>query len=231
MHGNIFIEDVTVFRVNFLQTAVERLSDVGIIAHHFRAEHRRDHGVLIPRVRAAQIPAGFLEAEYVNIFSVRLPLLDFFADKLKSDGRFKQGYAEIVADRLGHARGDKGFDDGRIGGHRVFFLQPREDIIEQQNPHLIARQGYKFSAVVLDGDAEPVRIGVCAEHHVGMYLICQRNPHGQGFLKFGIGHFHGGKLGILGRLFLHDGDVYPQFLQNDSHGHIAAAVHGRIDQL
>ena len=163
--------------------------------------------------------------------AVLFPLLDLFADELEADGRFEHGDAEIIADRLCHARRNEGLDDGGVLGQRVLLLEAGEDIVEQQNAHLIARKRDELALVVLDGDAEAVGVGVGAEHDVRLDLVRKVDAHRERLLEFGVGHLDGRKLGILDGLFLDDGHVDAQLLQNGHDGHIAAAVDGGIDEL
>lgn len=231
LDGLVLIQHEPVFRIDLLQSPPHRLADIGIVADHLGAQHGRDDGVFVAGMGAAEISARLLKPEHIGMRAVLLPLLDLLADELEPDGRFEERDAEIGADRLRHARGNKGLDDSRVCGEGVLLLEACEDIVEQQDAHLVAGERDKLALLVLDGDAETVGIGIGAEHDVCMDLVCKRNAHGERLLEFGIGHSDGGELGILGRLLLDDGHVDAQLPEDAGDRNVSRAVYGRIDEL
>ena len=96
---------------------------------------------------------------------------------------------------------------------------------------MVARERDELPCIILDGDAETVGIGVGAEHDVCLDPVRKVDAHRKGLLVFGIGDFDSGEFGVLHRLFLHDGDVDAELLQNGHDGHITRAVDGGIDEF
>ena len=162
---------------------------------------------------------------------ITFPLFDLFADKFKSYGRFVQRYAVIVAKRFCHPRRNKRFYHRRVFRHSVIFRKSGQDIIEQQNTHLISRKCHEIALFVFECNAKTVGIGICTKHNVRVNFVGKIDPHGQRFFKFGVGHFYRGKFGIFRGLFFHDRRINTQLFQNRRNRLVTATVHGSIDEF
>ena len=155
LDADVLVQDVLVLGVDVHQAAVDGLTDVGVVAHHFGAQHGRDDRILVAAaLGAAQVAATLFKAEDKGLFAARLVLFDLFADELEADGNVDQLDAEVVADGLCHAGGDEAFDDDAVCGELLVLAQAGEDVVEQQDADLVARKRDELALVVFDGDAE-----------------------------------------------------------------------------
>ena len=102
--------------------------------------------------------------------------------------------------------------------------------MQQHAADLVAGKQLEVAMLVPHGHAQAVAVGVGGENHIGAHLIGQLDGQGERAGILGVGHLDGGKIRVRQLLLLHHGHIgNADFLQDAAHGHIAAAMQGRVD--
>ena len=182
-------------------------------------------------MRAAKVAAALFKAEHECVFAVLFPLLYLVAYKLEAYGHFEQRNAELVAYGARHTRRHERFYDSRVCGQFAVLFQPCEDIVQKEYAHLVARKRRKFAVFALYGNAQAVAVGVGAEYNGRANLFCEGYAHRKRLFEFGVGHFHGRKVGVFFGLFGNDSGVYAYLFEYGCYGYVARTVNGGIYQF
>ena len=171
-------------------------------------EQRRVDGVLIPHMRAGQIPVALLKTEDEAVGAAfRFKQADLLADELEAGQGAAQLNAVFLRDRRRHIGRYDCRDRNRVFGHRALGAAGAADIIEQDDAHLVAGNQPVAALAVRHGGAAAVAVGVGAKQQIGVDGIAQFEALLHRFADFGVRVGAGREVAV--RLFLlgHDGQV------------------------
>ena len=74
--------------------------------------------------------------------------------------------AVLFGNRAGHGRGDQTAHRARRGRHASGFLSRLDDVVQQKDTHLVARDGDILAVRVAHHGADAVRVGVSPDDQV-----------------------------------------------------------------
>ena len=236
------------------ETGIERVHHVrkrhaarAVIAGCFGKRRGGRDGVLIARVTAREASVALLKAEEILVCPLapvefpavflfcRLEAGDLLPDILEARQRLDLGDAVVRGERSCHIRRDDGRDERAV--LPALRQEPelrftRQQIFRNEDAAHVAREGAVFPALFLHIDAEAVGVGVGGEHKIGVLLLRKREREREGGAVFGIGIFERREVPVGRFLFGHDEDLLEaELFQDPSHGQVARAVQGRVDDL
>ena len=226
------VEVVAVLLVQLLHGLVEVHALLGVVGGHLDAHLDGDDGVLVAGVGADEVAVGLLEAHEVAVLlALVLELVDLVADVLEAGQHAAHLKAVVAGQRVGHhGRDDRG--DGDLGlGVLAALLGHLDEPVHQQDAHLVAGQQHVL-AVVRDGGAHAVGIGVGGDHEVGLDLVGQLQRQLEGLAELGVGVLAGREVAVRVLLLGHDLDVVDaDLLEDTGHALHARAVERGVDDL
>ena len=190
------------------------------------------HTVLVPHKGAGQEAVAFLKAKKEGMAPFILKLLDLFADELEARQCVEQIHTIGSADGPGQLGGDDALHRRAVRRQRAQLLLAAENIVEHQAADLVAGQQTEAAVLFPHGHAQTVAVRVGAEDRVRAHLVRQLDGQRESGGILGIGHLQGGKIGVGVFLLLHHAHIGDaDLVQDAAHGHVAAAVKGRVDDL
>ena len=159
-------------------------------------------------------------------------LLDLLREELEAREGVEALYAVLVRSRARHLGGDDTLEHLRVRRHGVRQLARGDDVVDQQNAHLVAGQGDIVAGLVLEHNAGAVGVRVGADNEVNVVLLCQLDGEREAFLVFRVGVLDRREVAVdLHLLGLADNVLVAQAAEDLRHQAVARAVERRVDQL
>ena len=219
------IEIGAVLGVKVIHGFAQVLAPALVPGGHFADEHRGNDGVLIPDVAAGQIAVAFLKAEKEPLrVSLSLQTGDLFTNVLEAGEHLAHLHAVVRRHGIRHGGGNDAAHGYRVLGHPSQLQPGAAEVIQQQYAHLIAGDEPRL-AVMQDGGAYPVAVGIGGQQQIRAPLFRQLQPqlHRLQDLRVGIGA--GGKVAVGLFLLRYHGDIgVAHAAQHRQHGAQAGAV-------
>ena len=216
--------------VERLHGLVEVHAALGVPSGHLAGEHTGHDGVLVACVQAHEVAIALLEAHEEAVALASLDeLVHLAADVLEAGEHATNLKAIVLGQGVGHGGGDDGGHDdlaaGVLAGLGLHAGQP----VDEQDTHLVAGEQLVV-ALVRNGHAHAVGVGVGGEHEVGVDLVAQLEALLERLAELGVGVRAGREVPVgLGLLGNH-GDVGDAHALEDlAHALDARAVERGVD--
>ena len=218
--------------VQGLQAVQEGLALGVVPAGHLREKEGGGDGVLVPDVVPHHVADGLLEGEDDLPLAGLLQLVLLLADELKAGEGVVAGDAVGLGDLSRHVGGHQALDGGGLVGHGPRPALGSDEVVQQQDPGLVAGDLDVAPLSVLHLDGHPVGVGVGAQDEVGVHLLGQIHGQGEGLGVLGVGRLYRGEAAVDDHLLLHAVQVLdPQLTQDVGDLLIPGAVEGGVDHL
>ena len=203
----------------------------GVVRGHFRGHDGGGHRVLVPDGGAEGIADGLLKGEDDVLFPVLVMLHPLRQELEAGEGILHPGPV-MLRHGPGHLRGDDALEGQGPGGQGPGLPLRQEEVVQEQDPRLVAGEEPVFPGGGLHHEAQAVGIRVGADDEVRVLPLRQDQGPLEPHLEFRVGVRAGGEIPVGGHLLPNAAELLqPQPPQGLRHQGRPGPVEGRVDHL